>query len=152
MTNIVRLDNFRVQKIPTAASAAVGTIAVHEDGNRFQISFEGGPDEIYDQVVDWLAGQPDNLGDIITVRQGGSLTFEDAPEGEWRGRYDDVIWEETFPMWDMDGADGEPMGVFDAEVLLRLLQDHPRSFKALLAATDTNDERHSTFLVSFYCY
>ena len=152
MTNIVRLHDFRVQKIPTAASAAVDTSDAVENEDRFHISFEGGPDEIYNQVVDWLAGQPDNLGDIITVRQGGSLTFEDAPEGEWQGRYDDVIWEETLPMWDMDGADGEPMGVFDADVLLRLLQDHPRSFKALLAAKDTNDERHSTFLSSFYCY
>lgn len=152
ITNISRPNDIRGLNIPSVAPTGAGSIPEQQNGDRFHISFVGGPDEIYDQVIDWLGKHPANLGDIVTVRKNGSLTFEDAPDGGWLGRYADVIWEETLPMWDLGGPDGEPMGAFDAEVLQRLIKTHPQSFRALLAGTGENDARCSPFLASFYCY
>ncbi|CUX58476.1 hypothetical protein [Agrobacterium genomosp. 13] len=152
LTRTGRQEDIRGRNIHTVASASEGNISEHGNEDRFHVSFVGGPDEIYDQVKEWLEQRPGNLGDIVTVRKSGSLTFEDAPDGDWLGRYADVIWEETLPMWDLDGPDGEPMGAFDAEVLQRLIETHPQSFKALLADEGEKDEQHSPFLASFYCY
>lgn len=165
MTNVVRLDDFRAQKIPAAASAAVGTISENddeecapvdavEDEDHFRMTFQGYPDEIYDQVVDWLAGKPEHIGDIITVRQG-ELEFEDFPSEYWRERPDPdnlVIWEESLPSYDLDDGDWVP-DAFGPETLLRMILDHPTSFKALLGSEERfPDERHNMFLSAFYCY
>lgn len=153
MTNVVRLDDFRAQKIPTAASAAVGD---HDeevaDEELWSISFAGTPDEIHAAVIEWLSKYA-RIGEIVTVRRG-SLEFGEEPD-DWRTRDpdDDVVWQESLPMFDEDDEYGEPIGMFGAETFLGLVKKHEASFKALLASEDWNGGPDAdAFLSAFYRY
>ncbi|MGB8293127.1 hypothetical protein ELI48_02245 [Rhizobium ruizarguesonis] len=147
---VVQLGEYRARKRP-ARSADIRVEEDQEgDCERFSVSFEGGPEVIYGLLVEWLRDER-YIGDIIVVRPG-LVELEDAPDDEWRDRYDDVIWEESLPCRDLDDDDGEPVGPFDASTLLRVIHTHSEDFKAMLEAGSPVSESENAFLAEFYRY
>ncbi|WP_143524030.1 hypothetical protein [Rhizobium rhizosphaerae] len=148
---VLSLDEHRAKRRPAkAVDADSDDDDVEDDGERFVATFQGDPDEIFDQFVEFLGGDPE-IGGVIAVRPQ-LLILEDEPDEDVHGRYDDAVWEETLPMWDVDGDDGEPRGPFDASVLLELIRTHPDDFKAMLGSKEPVLGSGNSFLEAFYQY
>lgn len=148
---VLSLDEHRAKRRPVkAVDEDTDDDDVEDDGERFVATFQGDPDDIFDQVVEFLGGDPE-IGGVITVRPQ-MLVLEDEPDEDVHGRYDDAIWEETLPMWDVDGDDGEPLGPFDASVLLELIRTHADDFKAMLGSKEPVQDSGNAFLSAFYQY
>jgi len=165
MGDVVVLADYLNAKKEMAASAAIsGDLDDfdHEDeveeieDDLLRIAFRGTSDEILVQVTDWLRSEARCLGDIITVRRGGCLEFEDFPnDGDWINRPDpnnDVIWEETLPMYDLK-YDGDVAYPFEADTLLGIIERNAGAFRSLLEQeTYSFDERKNAFLADYYRY